>query len=61
MKKEEAEQMIQENRNLIGQRRKNTYTGKVETVIDIKSIQLGISLMVGQSWLFSFQKVKTIQ
>jgi len=40
MEKEEAEQMIRDNRQLIGQRWKNNSTGKVETVIDIRSIEL---------------------
>ncbi len=40
MNKEEAEKIIQDNRKLIGQRWKNITTGKVETVIDIRSIDL---------------------
>lgn len=40
MNKEEAEKIIHDNRKLIGQRWKNIYTGKVETVIDLRSIEL---------------------
>lgn len=40
MDKQEAEKIIQYHRKLIGQRWKNIHSGKVETVIDIRSIKL---------------------
>ena len=40
MIKNEAEQLLNENLSLIGERWKNNSTGKVETIIDLRIVEL---------------------